>query len=231
VWPRVARNGEKRSRPGLSKAARETFAARTTSGSGRSSRPPRFSLTRLSASFSYRPARLGIRGCCGSASRSASQSLRWSRTGPGGTFSTISFLLRNAPYLAFRHLIRSFLYRSFSPVFRLAFLPDRSDECVVRCTQHKETNDEHTGNDDRDRPRRRRKLTRNRQRRRRSRKRRRSQRQPRRTTRILMKRKEGATLAEIAKATNWQNQSIRGFVSGHVIKKLGLKVESTKRIR
>ena len=45
----------------------------------------------------------------------------------------------------------------------------------------------------------------------------------------LMRRKEGATLAEIAKATGWQNHSIRGFVSGHVIKKLGLKVESTEK--
>jgi uncharacterized protein DUF3489 len=44
----------------------------------------------------------------------------------------------------------------------------------------------------------------------------------------LMKRKDGATLAEIAKATGWQNHSIRGFVSGHVTKKLGMKVESTK---
>jgi hypothetical protein len=43
-----------------------------------------------------------------------------------------------------------------------------------------------------------------------------------------MRRKDGATLAEIAEATDWRNHSIRGFVIGHVAKKLGLKVESTK---
>jgi hypothetical protein len=45
----------------------------------------------------------------------------------------------------------------------------------------------------------------------------------------MMRRKEGATLAEIAKATNWQLHSIRGFISGAIIKKMGLKVESTKQ--
>jgi hypothetical protein len=44
----------------------------------------------------------------------------------------------------------------------------------------------------------------------------------------MMRRKEGATLAEIAKATDWQNHSIRGFISGGLTKKMGLKVESTK---
>jgi hypothetical protein len=44
----------------------------------------------------------------------------------------------------------------------------------------------------------------------------------------LLRREQGATLAEIAKATDWQNHSIRGFVSGQLTKEMGLKVESTK---
>lgn len=38
----------------------------------------------------------------------------------------------------------------------------------------------------------------------------------------------GASLTEIADATGWQHHSIRGAISGHIKKKLGLKVASTK---
>ena len=45
----------------------------------------------------------------------------------------------------------------------------------------------------------------------------------------MLKRPEGATLAEIQSATGWQAHSVRGFISGSLTKKMGLKVESTKR--
>jgi hypothetical protein len=44
----------------------------------------------------------------------------------------------------------------------------------------------------------------------------------------LLKRKDGATLAEIMKATTWRAHSVRGFLSGTVGKKMGLSVTSTK---
>jgi len=44
----------------------------------------------------------------------------------------------------------------------------------------------------------------------------------------LLRRDGGATLGEIAQATDWQLHSIRGFLSGQVAKKMGLKIDSIK---
>jgi len=44
----------------------------------------------------------------------------------------------------------------------------------------------------------------------------------------LLRRPDGATLKELMKATNWQPHSVRGFLSGTIGKKMGLKVTSAK---
>lgn len=44
----------------------------------------------------------------------------------------------------------------------------------------------------------------------------------------LLRRKQGASLEEMQKASGWQAHSVRGFLSGTVKKRLGLKVQSSK---
>ncbi len=44
----------------------------------------------------------------------------------------------------------------------------------------------------------------------------------------LLRRKEGATIAELVAATGWQPHSVRGAISGSLKKKLGLAVTSEK---
>jgi hypothetical protein len=44
----------------------------------------------------------------------------------------------------------------------------------------------------------------------------------------LLKRRGRAALKELMKATGWQPYSVRGFLSGVLVKKMGLKVHSVK---
>jgi hypothetical protein len=45
----------------------------------------------------------------------------------------------------------------------------------------------------------------------------------------LLEKSKGASQAELMKAAGWQAHSARGFLSGTLRKKMGLKIESTKR--
>jgi len=44
----------------------------------------------------------------------------------------------------------------------------------------------------------------------------------------LLKRPGGVTLKELIKTTGWQAHSVRGFLSGAIGKKMGIRVESSK---
>ena len=45
----------------------------------------------------------------------------------------------------------------------------------------------------------------------------------------LLRRPAGASLSELKKATGWQAHSVRGFLSGAVKKKMGLRIDSAPR--
>jgi hypothetical protein len=45
----------------------------------------------------------------------------------------------------------------------------------------------------------------------------------------LLRREKGATNEEIRSATEWQPHSVRGFISGNLVKKMGVKVETITR--
>ena len=45
----------------------------------------------------------------------------------------------------------------------------------------------------------------------------------------LLRKSGGATLKDLMAATGWQGHSVRGFISGAIVKKMGLKVSSEKR--
>lgn len=45
----------------------------------------------------------------------------------------------------------------------------------------------------------------------------------------MLTRPKGATLRDITRATGWQEHSVRGFISGNLVKKMGLKVNSRRQ--
>ena len=49
------------------------------------------------------------------------------------------------------------------------------------------------------------------------------------TVLALLRRDEGATIAQIVEATNWQSHTVRGFLAG--LKKKGIQVDVLDRVR